>query len=362
MDSRNPLGIELPLNPAAALVSQGHAVLRIENDSMLQVATQRPRDEQAVVTGALRELDLIPEEAGKAFYSIPYRERQPDGSTKVVKVEGPSVKTAMALARRWGNCTTGARVLNEDKEGFDLEGVFIDLESNFRVSRPFRVSKWYKPRAGGAQLLSVDRQQQAVQAGASKALRNAILAGLPAYLVSAYEKKARALVAGNLDAAADKKTVDAVLRAFEKWQVTEEQLATYTGLPVAGWTGTEVADLRGLWNAINDGQTSVEEAFRGEAALAQTGGPGVSILTPETLSAGTVTGENAPREADVLKTEHGQRLAAILTLKDALALKGEPWADYVTTYIAKGADIAKADVAQLADLQAALEKAAKAKK
>jgi hypothetical protein len=346
---------------AAALVSQGHAVLRIENDSMLQVATQRPRDEQAVVTGALRELDLIPEEAGKAFYSIPYRERQPDGSTKVVKVEGPSVKTAMALARRWGNCTTGARVINEDKEGFDLEGSFIDLESNFRVSRPFRVSKWYKPRAGGAQLLSVDRQQQAVQAGASKAMRNAILAGLPAYLVSAYEKKARALVAGNLDAPADLKTVAAVLRAFDKWQVSEEQLVAYTGLPAANWTGTEVADLRGLWNAINDGQTSVEEAFRGEPAPAP-GGPGVSILTPETLSAGAVTGENAPREADVLKTEHGQRLAAILTLKDALALKGEPWADYVTMYVAKGADIAKADVAQLADLQGALEKAARAKK
>jgi hypothetical protein len=201
----------------------------------------------------------------------------------------------------------------------------------------------------------------AIQAGASKAMRNAILACLPAYIVSAYDKKARAIAAGNLDAPADKKTVDAVLRAFEKWQVTEEQLARYVELPTSEWSGTQVADLRGLWNAINDGQTSVEEAFRGEPAPALSG-PGVSILTPETLSAGAVTGENTPREPDILKTEHGQRLAAILTLKDALALKGEPWADYVTTYVAKGADIAKADVAQLADLQAALEKAARAKK
>lgn len=281
------------------LVAQGAAIIRIENETMMQVAVQRPRDEQAVVTGALRELDLVPEEAGKAFYSIPYKERQPDGTVKIVKIEGPSIKAAMALGRRWGNCSNGARVLNEDKEGFDLEGVFIDLETNFRTTRPQRVSKWYKSRAGGAQLLSIDRQLMALQAGASKAIRNATLAGLPAYLVSAYDKKARAIVGGNLDAPADQKTVNAVLRAFEKLRVTKAQLEDYAELPTEKWTGSEVADLRGLWNAISDGQTNVEEVFG--AGTTATGTPGASTgaatVTPENLAGATVTGEdNAQHE------------------------------------------------------------------
>lgn len=311
------------LDGATALVAQGHAVIKIENETMASVAVQRPRDEQAVITGALKELELVPEEAGKAYYSIPYKERQPDGSTKTVKVEGPSVKAAMALARRWGNCTTGARVLNEDAEGFDVEGFFIDLETNFRITRPQRVSKWFKPRAGGQQLLSVDRQLMAVQSGASKAIRNACLAALPAYLVAAYDKKARAIVGGKLDAPADKKTVDAVLAAFLKLKVTKEQLEAHVELKVEQWTGTEVADLRGLWNAINDGQTTVEEAFGAapsDAAKNEATGP--TTVTPDSLAGATVTGENQGAPAQDPKTAV---LAEIETERKRIALPEAEW-------------------------------------
>lgn len=243
------------------LVSQGAALMRIENDTMLQVAVQRPRDEQKIVKGALQELDIVPEEAKAAYYSIPFKERQQGGGYKVVKVEGPSVKAAMALARRWGNCTATARILNDAPDALELEGVFIDMETNFRVCRPFRVSKAFVTRDRKVVQLDARRLDNAVQAGASKAIRNAILAGLPAYLVNAYDKKAREIVGGKLDALADAKTVEAVLRAFEKLKVTKEQLEKYAELPADKWTGTEVADLRGLWNAIRDGQITIEDAF-----------------------------------------------------------------------------------------------------
>lgn len=248
-------------NEAYELVSQGAALMRVENDSMLQVAVQRPRDEQRIVKGALAELDLVPEEAKLAYYSLPFKERQQGGGFKVVKVEGPSIKAAMALARRWGNCTATARILNDGPDAMELEGVFIDMESNFRVCRPFRVSKTFTTRQKQTYTLDARRLDNAVQAGASKAIRNAILAGLPAYLVNAYDKKAREIVGGKLDAVADAKTIDAVLRAFEKMHVTKEQLERYAETPAEKWTGTEIADLRGLWNAIRDGQISSAEAF-----------------------------------------------------------------------------------------------------
>lgn len=248
-------------NAGEQLVAQGAKLMRMENDSMAAVAVQRPRDESEVIKKAIRELDIAPENAKAAYYSIPYKERQVDGSYKVVKVEGPSIKAAMSLARRWGNCTVASRLMNEDESGWDLEGVFVDFETNFRVSRPFRVSKVAKKRGGGTYRLDPQRELMALQAGASKAIRNATLAGLPDYLVSAYNNRAREIVGGKLDQKATPETVAAVMRTFSKIDVTQEQLERYTKLSVDLWTGNEIADLRGLWNAIQDGQVTAEEAF-----------------------------------------------------------------------------------------------------
>ena len=271
---------------ASVLVAQGHALMRIENETMLAVAIQRPRDEAAVIKAALGELELVPEDASRAFYSIPYRERQQDGATKLVKVEGPSIKAAMTLARRWGNCSTTARVLHEDAEGFDVEGIFIDLESNFRIARPMRVGKFFKQRSGSIVLLDPKRQEMAIQAGASKAIRNAILGGLPSYLVSAYDQKARTIVGGKTDAKPDKKILQAILDAFAKWKITQQQLEHYVEHPLDEWTGRDVADLRGLWNSINDGQVTLEEVF---SSRQESG-----TVTPDTLNLGgaAVQGED----------------------------------------------------------------------
>lgn len=336
---------------AMELVAQGHALIRIENETMMQVAVQRPRDEGVVIKGALRELELVPEEAGKAYYSIPYTDRQ---TGKVTKVEGPSIKAAMALARRWGNCTTGARVLNEDKEGFDVEGVFIDLETNFRITRPQRVSKWFKPRAGGMQQLTIDRQMMAVQAGASKAIRNAILAGLPAYLVGAYDKKARAIVAGKLDAPADAKTTKAVLDAFAKWAVTREQLEGYAELPVEQWTGTQIADLRGLWNAIHDGQATVAEAF-GIATETPAATPGETTVTPDSLVGAAVTGENGQHPGGPEQQEREAVAMECRAMLERIAFKPEV-IEHMMTKALGTTVMADADVAALTDFRDTLRK------
>lgn len=246
---------------ALALVSQGEAVMRIENESLMQVAIQRPRDEQKVLDGALKELDLVPEEAASAYYSIPYKDNQ---SGQQQMVEGPSIKAAMALARRWGNCSAAARVLSEDATGINVEGVFIDFESSFRVLRPHRVNRFFKRRTGQVIELSPDRLQMATQAGASKALRNAILAGLPAYLVNTYFKKAKTIVAGGtLDERPTQPEIDKAVRAFAPYHVTAEQLEKNLELPRTQWTRESIATLRGLYTALKDGQTTVEEAFGG---------------------------------------------------------------------------------------------------
>ncbi len=299
---------DIPAPPMASdmggLVAQGFAVTRHENDAMMAVALQRPRNPKKVLAAAIEELSLAPDEAKASYYSIPYRERQADGTTRMVAVEGPSINAAMALARLWGNCNVTARILNDDATGADVAGIWVDFETNFRVERPMRVSKVAKKRSGGVYTLNPQQWLAAIQAGASKAQRNAALKGIPAWLVSRYVKHARTIAAGDPDSKADPKKVDNLLRAFARFSVTLEMLEAQREAPRADWTGEDLAILIGLGNAIKDGQMTVAEAFdlRTEDVGAPAAGPatttGAGALTPEAVAAGQTTGQdNAPAPA-----------------------------------------------------------------
>jgi hypothetical protein len=289
---------------AGALVAQGVTLMRVENESMLAVAIQRPRQLKKVLAMALEELKLVPEEAKRAYYSIPYKESQPDRSIKIVNVEGPSIKAAMALARLYGNCSVTARSLHEDAVGADLAGIFIDYETNFRVERPMRVTRVMKKRSGGTWTLNPQQWLAALQAAASKATRNAALNGLPAWLVASYMKTARAIAAGDPDAAADPKKVAGTLKAFARFNVTQAMLEKYVETPISEWMGDHLATLIGLGNAIADKQLTVEEAFeleqpQPESSTTPAGRPATATggITPEAVAAGAVTEGGAPGTA-----------------------------------------------------------------
>jgi hypothetical protein len=281
-----------PAVPAVEVLSptQGITMMKVENESMLSFAALHPRNESKVVEGALRELELAKEEAKAAYYSIPYRERKPGGGFRIVNVEGPSIHAAMALARRWGNCTCAARIVNEDENGFDLDGIFIDLETNFRLARPFRVSRIVKTRGGGVEILNPQRLLMAVQAGASKALRNAITGGLPAYLIRTYFERAKEIVGGKQDAPASAEKVAAVVKGFERFKVDGEKLEAYLDRKRDEWTGADVATLRGLWNAIVQEQITVAEAFEEPADSGAAITVAAGALTPESIAGGTSSG------------------------------------------------------------------------
>lgn len=302
---------------AAELVQQGAIVMRIENDSLMAAAIARPRSLKNVLAHALEELELDPEEAHNARYSLPFKNRG-EGGDEVTRVEGLSINAAMNLARCFGNCSCTARILNEDAEGINLAGIFIDLETGFRVERPARASKLFRMRNGKVILLGPDRMRMALQAEASKGLRNAVLAGLPSGLKSAYERKAILVASGgDPDARADEETLKKVLAGFAKrWQLSAEQLEVYLGrmhnedetvaLKREEWKGRHIADLRALFTALRDGQVKIEDVLGAQDKAPEgNGGPPAGEAARQTLEGATVTasndapsGSNAPTKAE----------------------------------------------------------------
>lgn len=166
------MGQEMTKEPE---IVDGTPQLAIEIRAQRELALSNPRDMKKALASCLAELEIAPEFAEDAYYSIPYGQ----GENQQI-VEGLSVKMSRAAARVWGNCAVGSRIIREDDMVAEAEGVFVDIETNTFFRRPVRVAKTYVPRGTSIpKPLNGTHLTNAIQAGLSKAERNATLSALP---------------------------------------------------------------------------------------------------------------------------------------------------------------------------------------
>lgn len=258
--------------PTAEILEVGGniAAFKAEQETQNSIALAHPRNMRAALEEALAELEIVPDYACKAFYVIPYKDRS-SGELKIVNVEGPSIKAAITLARCWKNNSQGWRVKDQTTERIEVEGVYVDHQSNTRVVRTKTVSRFYIKKGGKEKVaLREDALSKAIAAAGSKAVRDAILAGVPVWYSDSYYKKSRAIAAQTIGGKANTtKTPQTypeklawVLAQLKKKGVTDDQFKKYiAGLEEHKTEDERIADLVGLVNAIKDGQAKVEEVF-----------------------------------------------------------------------------------------------------
>lgn len=237
---------------------------------LLERAMRYPRDIKRVKDSAWAELEFVPELAARSYYSIPYNQ----GKQNETRVERPSIKAAMTLCRNWGNCFNQGRIAEEEKNSFIVQGIFLDLQTNSQVIREIRVSKFYKPRGSqGVVPLNADMLRNSVQAGISKAVRNATLAALPDWLVQGYFNYAKHLVVnppkGTEQAVASLQ--DRILKGkaiiCKTFKVTPEEMDSYLAENAEQFEddGALLIHLQGIFTAFKDGTANIDETFRPKA-------------------------------------------------------------------------------------------------
>lgn len=252
--------------PVVEMMQSGLAIMRVENDTLQAMAIQRPRDIVKLTNSAIAELRAFPKFAEKSYYSIPYKNNQ-TGETEMV--EGPSIKAANALLRHWGNNSSGFRIVGSDDERITLQGVFVDHETGMRRTAEISVSRVARKRDGTYYPLAADRLNMAIQAGGSKAVRNAGLNALPFALVEGYFEEAKRIVGRGGDpeetpvTPADmQKARERLFKAFENLQVPKDEVLAYIARhPEIDTEEAVIAHLTGLLNGIIDGQVTTAEAF-----------------------------------------------------------------------------------------------------
>lgn len=228
-----------------------------EIDQQIATAHRFPRSLKKFRDEALQMVTLTEQVAQECIYSLPR-----DGKT----IEGPSARFAEVVVSAWGNCRAGARVVSDQGEFVTAQGVFHDLEKNvaitYEVQRRIvdKHGRRYKPDMIGV----------TANAACSIALRNAILKGVPKAFWSSMYQAARKTVMGDFKTLANRRA-DAIAE-FQRYGVLPPQICATLGVAGIEDIGLEhLVTLRGLLTAIQEGDTTPEQAFGGEKP--SVGGP-----------------------------------------------------------------------------------------
>lgn len=227
-------------------LAEGEVRAETEVQASVLLARRFPRDESAVAkkikTACNRQTF-----AAKGIYVYPR------GGQDVI---GPGINLAKEIARMWGNIQYGFEIINETDDERTIRGVAWDLESNTKAFSSDTFKKLvYRKNGGWIKPDERDLRELTNRRGAI-AMRNAILAIVPRDLADeATETCLSTLGKG--------KKVDwqKVVTAFAEFGVTPAQLEAKIKRPVSEMTGQDRANLIGVYNAIKDGQSKVEEQF-----------------------------------------------------------------------------------------------------
>jgi hypothetical protein len=215
------------------------------------------------ITSVQRQIEtfatLDAETATSCFFRKPQREKKKDPKTGREAwvdgyIEGPSIRFAEIVMQAWGNGRVASRVTDQTATEIEATGVFHDLESNVAWAKSVRVPI---VGANGAKFPG-HLITTLGNAAASKAIRNAIFAGVPRGIWN------RGYQAALLAAKGELKTLPERRKAlFAK--ATEENISQAEIFAMLGVKGEadididKLFDAAALLTAIRDGEATIAE-------------------------------------------------------------------------------------------------------
>jgi|SRR5580692_23136 hypothetical protein len=279
---------------ATAVAAQAQA----EVQARYIVAMQHPRDDDNVRIRLLKECSR-PGFAQRAFFSV-QRGSKPGRLTGTPnRIEGLSVRFAEAAIRHMGNAMASTRSVYDDAEKRIVNVTVVDLETNSVHSKDIVVGKTVERRKLGQGQLALktrtntfgdtvyivestdDELLQKENALVSKTLRTEALRLLPADTLEECEQRIVATVKNE-----DAKDPDAARKAladgFASLNILPSDIKSYLGHDLAQCSPAQLTDLRGMFAAIREGETTWHEilAAKTEASATPSNEPGASAVQP----------------------------------------------------------------------------------
>jgi hypothetical protein len=187
------------------------------------------------------------------FYSWSTKNR--DGTKG--RIEGPTIGLALMLYRNWTNADLTVRLVTESQGFYLIEAVFTDLETGTRFPALF---KQERHSSGRGRMDNARKDDILFQIGQSKCTRNAILKGIPVWLI----ELAMAAAKGEDNKSIKRDNGDVIpklLDSFKQLGVTKKDIEKKIDMPLEEATPAKISWLRGIYSAIKEEMTSVYDEF-----------------------------------------------------------------------------------------------------
>ena len=221
-------------------------------DTQIATAKAYPRNLKRSVENAIVIVTLDKETAATCSYSLPRGGKA---------LTGPSVHLAKILAQCWGNMRIEAKVIAVDDKTVTSQGIAFDLENNLAIKVEVKRSIMTKSgRMNDDMIVVTGNASNAI------ALRNAILGVIPRAIVDKVANSAKSTLIGDVsDAnkliARRKQIFDGLKNTYE---LTEKEILSAIGKAALDHvTPDDLVTLIGIGQAIKDGDTTVDFAFKG---------------------------------------------------------------------------------------------------
>lgn len=265
-----------PQNPTSTALVAAEAREKATVFIAAELASRNPRDErnaQKAMQESCRNLTL----ATKAEFSFPRGGE---------RISGPTVVLMRELARCWGNLRYGFEIVASTPSRLRIIGWAWDMNpgSNTYVQYPdeFELVVQRKDKRTGETVYR-DADERDVRELLNKrgaiCVRNALKSLIPPQMIEeALERCAATKSSGDHERLQkDRPAVVAKLRkGWAKKNVTEEMLVRHLGCKIEAITGEQLVELREIWEAIEEGTTSVEEQFPAPAEAPAAAKPAVA--------------------------------------------------------------------------------------
>jgi len=171
-------------------------------------------------------------------------------------ISGASVRFAEIITNCWGNLRSQARITANDGKMITAQGVCWDLENN--VAYSVEVRRRITTKEGIA--FSEDMQIVTANAACSIALRNAVFKVIPMAITTNIQNRIKDVILGKKEDFEQVRT-KAVKYFMDKGITKKQILKLLDREQIEDMTRDDVFTLRGIVTAIEEGDTTLSQAF-----------------------------------------------------------------------------------------------------
>jgi len=222
-------------------------------DSQIATAKAYPRNIQKFLDQSVSTVQSDKEIAESCVYTVPRGKG---------KISGPSVNMAKIVMQFFGNFRAGARVIEIEHKTLTSEAIAFDIENNVSVKIQVKRSIF-----GSSGRYSDDMIVVTGNAANSIALRNAIYAVIPKVFIDKVYAAAQKKIIG--DVSSEEKLLEKRIKTIQalkdRYNVTEKEILSAIGKgSIEHITKEDLITFAGIDTAIKEGDTTVDQAFRGK--------------------------------------------------------------------------------------------------